>query len=465
MSENTISCQAREVSDHEFAKNSVRSLIIKYGGLSLIGMLAQAIMVIFEGIILGNGTGADGLACVGLIMPLENLQIAIGTGFGIGLSTIAALRMGEGDQEGARKIFGVGTFFIAAFMSLIGLFLILFAPLVARLLGTPEEYMDIIVTMIRIFGVGYPFCGYGQTIVMFFRLDERPGLATWAMTLTAVLGVAWLYFCCFMAPIGIVGAGWYYAFSIGGWSFFGVYFFTSKNTKFKYKPSDFHIDWGIIAQSVKIALPYFCIQASVSVFTIIVNRIMVSIHYEIGLSVYAILSAYIIYILTMFTTALSSGTTPIISYNLGEKLYDRLRSLLNQSIVINAIMVAVVVVAFELFTLPVCNLFCGSGELAEVCAPAVKVAIAAAFLGSCVSILSSYYQACERILPAIITGIARMLIFTVLCMVVMIYALHMGPDGIWLSILVADILTFIFTIVMTIYENKRVCRLEQNASL
>ncbi len=463
MSENAQAVQARTVSDHEFAKNSVRSLIIKYGGLSLIGMLAQAIMVIFEGIILGNGTGADGLACVGLIMPLENLQIAIGTGFGIGLSTVAALRMGEGDQEGARKAFGTGTFFIAAFMFLVGLFLIAFAPMVARLLGTPDEYMDTIVTMIRIFGVGYPFCGYGQTIVMFFRLDERPGIATWAMTLTAILGVAWLYFCCFIVPIGIVGAGWYYAFSIGGWSFFGIHFFLSKNTKFKYKASDLHIDWGVVGQSIKIALPYFCIQASVSVFTIIVNRIMVSIGYEMGLSVYAILSAYIIYILTMFTTALSSGTTPIISYNLGEKLYDRLRSLLNQSIVINALMVAVVVVLFELFTLPVCELFCGRGALAEACVPAIKVAIAAAFLGSCVSILSSYYQACERIIPAIVSGIARMLIFTVLCMVVMIYVFHMGPDGIWLSLLVADILTFLFTIILTVLENKRVRALEENA--
>lgn len=464
MSENTQAVQTRVVSDHEFAKNSVRSLIIKYGGLSLIGMLAQAIMVIFEGIILGNGTGADGLACVGLIMPLENLQIAIGTGFGIGLSTVAALRMGEGDLEGARKVFGTGTFFITAFMFVVGLFLIVFAPVVAHLLGTPDEYMDTIVTMIRIFGVGYPFCGYGQTIVMFFRLDERPGIATWAMTLTAILGVAWLYFCCFIVPIGIVGAGWYYAFSIGGWSFFGIYFFASKKTKFKYKASDLKIDWGVIGQSIKIALPYFCIQASVSVFTIIVNRIMVSIHYEMGLSVYAILSAYIIYILTMFTTALSSGTTPIISYNLGEKLYDRLRSLLNQSIVINALMVAVVVVLFEVFTLPVCELFCGPGELAEACVPAIKVAIAAAFLGSCVSILSSYYQACERIVPAIVSGIARMLIFTVLCMVVMIYVLHMGPDGIWLSILAADILTFVFTILMTVAENKRVRRLEQEVA-
>lgn len=457
MSENTRSIS---VPKHEYATKSTTGLIIKYGGLTLVGMLAQAIMVILEGIILGNGTGADGLACIGLIMPLENLQIAIGTGFGIGLSTVAATKLGEGDTEGARYIFAVGSFFITLFMLIVGACLMIFAPQVAALLGTPDEYMEVVTSMIRIFGIGYPFCGYAQTITFFFNMDEHPGITTAAMTSTAILGVLWLYFCCFITNIGIVGAAWYYAFSIGGWSFFGIYFFASKKTMFKYKKQDLKLDWKVNAQAIKIAMPYFCVQVSTSVYTIVINHILVSLGYELGLSVYAILSGYIIYILNMFVTSLSTGTTPIIAYNLGEKLFARLRGLLNRSIVVNVLTVGVVTLLFEVFAEPVCVLFCGPGELADACVPVIRVAIAAACLGSCVSILSSYYQAIERIIPAIVTGVARLMIFTSVVMVVMVYVLGMGENGVWQSMLVADILVFVFTMILVAKENKRVKKLE-----
>lgn len=458
MSENT-----QIVSKHEYATKSTTGLIIKYGGLTLVGMLAQAIMVILEGIILGNGTGADGLACVGLIMPLENLQIAIGTGFGIGLSTVAATRLGEGDEEGARYIFGVGSFFITLFMLIVGACLMIFAPQVAVLLGTPDEYKEVVISMIRIFGIGYPFCGYAQTITFFFAMDERPGISTVAMTSTAILGVLWLYYCCFIAPIGIVGAGWYYAFSIGGWSFFGIRFFVSKESHFRYKKEHLKLDWKINLQAIKIALPYFCVQVSTSIYTIIINHILVSLGYEMGLSVFAILSGYIIYILNMFVTSLSTGTTPIIAYNLGEKLFKRLRSLLNQSIVVNIFTVGVVTVLFEIFAGPVCILFCGPGELADACIPVIRIAIAASCLGSCVSILSSYFQAVERIIPAIITGVSRLMIFTSIVMVIMVYVLGMGENGVWASMLVADVLVFVFTMILVSRENKRVKQLEAAA--
>ena len=447
--------------DHEFATKSTTSLVIKYGGLTLIGMLAQAIMVILEGIIIGNGLGMDGLACVGLVMPLENLQIAIGTGFGIGLSTVAAIKMGSGDKEGARHAFATGTFFITLFMLIVGLCLIAFAPAIARLLGTPDEYMQFMVPFIRVFGVGYPFCGYGQTVVFFFRMDERPSLSTIAMTVTAVLGVIWLYINCFLTNFGIVGTGWYYAFSIGGWSFFGIYFFFSKKTAFSYKKSDLRIDWKICAESIKIALPYFCVQVSTSVFTIIINNIIGAVGEDIHLAAYAIISGYVVYILNMFTMSISTGTTPIISYNLGEKLFKRLRSLMTSSVFANVISVGVVCLIFELLAGPVCHLFCGGDTaLEEVTVPAVRIAISCGWLGSCISVLSSYYEAVTKLVLAVITGIGRYLILASLVMLLLVFAFGMGISGVWTALAVADALAFVVTVLLMLHESKRLKALD-----
>lgn len=442
--------------DHEFATQSTTRLVIKYGGLTLIGMLAQAIMVILEGIIIGNGLGVDGLACVGLVMPLENLQIAIGTGFGIGLSTVAAIKMGSGDKEGARQAFATGTFFIALFMFVVGLCLIAFAPAIARLLGTPDEYMHYMVPFIRVFGVGYPFCGYGQTVVFFFRMDERPSLSTAAMTITAILGVVYLYINCFIANFGIVGTGWYYAFSIGGWSFFGIYFFFSNKTAFRYHRKDIRLDWKVNLEAIKIALPYFCVQASTSVFTIIINNIIGKVGTDLHIAAYAIISGYVVYILNMFTTSISTGTTPIISYNLGEKMFQRLRSLMTSSVLANLISVGVVCVAFELLARQICVLFCGGdAALVEVTVPAVRIAIACAWLGSCISIMSSYFEAVTKLIAAVFTGIGRYLILSSLVMLVMVFVFNMGITGVWAALPVADGLAFIVTVLLMARESKR----------
>ena len=70
-----------------------------------VGMIAQCIMVLCEGIIIGNGLGTEGLACVELIMPMEYLMLALGGFFAIGISTIAGIRLGKrGPGRGKKGI-------------------------------------------------------------------------------------------------------------------------------------------------------------------------------------------------------------------------------------------------------------------------------------------------------------------------------------------------------------------------
>ena len=94
--------------DRELATKPVHGLFVKYSLITLIGMAAQAVMVILEGVIIGNGLGSFGLAVVGIIMPLELLNLALGGSLGMGVATVAGNRLGAGDMAGARKAFGQG---------------------------------------------------------------------------------------------------------------------------------------------------------------------------------------------------------------------------------------------------------------------------------------------------------------------------------------------------------------------
>lgn len=83
--------------DNEFASQSMVPLFVKYAGLAFIGLLAQGIMVFCEGIIIGNGLGTEGLAIVAILMPIEYVNLALHGFFGIGISTLCAMKLGDGE--------------------------------------------------------------------------------------------------------------------------------------------------------------------------------------------------------------------------------------------------------------------------------------------------------------------------------------------------------------------------------
>lgn len=306
--------------ERELGSKPILPLFTKYSFLTFIGMISQCIMVMFEGVIIGNGLGTEGLACVELIMPMEYLMLALGGAFAIGISTIAAIRLGDNDPEGARRAYGQGTLFTLIFMVALSSLIFIFAEPVARLIGTPEEYVDMMIVFLRIFMVGYPFCVIGHIVVYIARVDEKPGIATWAMTSSAVIALAWLYVSTYVLKLGIPGSAVYYASSIGIWGLFIGYFIISKKTIFKTRMEDLRFDWTLIREIIKIGFPFLLVQASSTVFGIVINNFLGRYGTPLDLAAYAVINGYIIYILMMITQSITGGMQPIASFISGRKV-------------------------------------------------------------------------------------------------------------------------------------------------
>ena len=94
--------------ERELGTQPIPKLFVKYASIAFMGMIAQIIMVVFEGIIMGNGLGAHGLACVSIIMSVELMNVALGSALAVGVSTVAGNRLGAGDTEGAKHAFSQG---------------------------------------------------------------------------------------------------------------------------------------------------------------------------------------------------------------------------------------------------------------------------------------------------------------------------------------------------------------------
>ena len=306
--------------------------------------------------------------------------------------------------------------------------------------------------------VGYPFCVIGHIVVYMARVDEKPAIATWAMTSSAVIALAWLYVSTYILKLGIPGGAVYYSISIGIWGLFILYFIFSKNTLLKIRKEDLHFDKNLIMEIMKIGFPFLLVQASSTVFGIVINNFLGAYGTPMDLAAYAVINGYVIYILMMITQAVTGGMQPIASFNLGEKMYGRIRQLIKVSMIGNVLVVGVFTLAFYMGAHVVCDVFCGDAALVEVAVPALRMAIICSALGLCANVMSCYFQYVERVVPSTFLGICRYILFCIPIMLVLTRTF--GVNGVWYSLPVADILAFAAAAVMAVYEMKRLRNME-----
>ncbi|BDR58087.1 MATE family efflux transporter [Xylocopilactobacillus apicola] len=425
--------------DQELAFTNINKLFVKYGFSTLIGQVAQAIMVILEGIFIGRGLGALGLATVSVIMPLELLNTGLGGALGIGISTVSALDKGRGNLKRCQKIFSDGFWFTLIVSTVIALIISLNADSIAIILGAKADIHRSTVTFIRVFMAGYPFAITGQMIVSMLRVDEKPGLSSWIMSLSALFAIIELYYGIFVAKWGIVAVGIYYAMAIGLF-FGGIFYFLFSKTKLKIK-FDFKFDWPTIFKDLKIASPYFLITISSSIFTWVMNIILSKNGNSVDVAAFGIVNGYIFYILNIISVSLTQGMQPIASYNYGAKLYDRNRQLLNISIISNVVIIALITLLYAVFARPLISIFARTDQkLIDTTLSVSLIMVGCTALGSTVNILAGYYQAINKIKISTFLGVIKFLIIATPLQLILNAAF--GPNSVWFSQPIADIIVF-----------------------
>ena len=451
---------AQTAEDRELGTLSISKLFFKYSSIAFMGMLAQIIMVVIEGIIMGNGLGAHGLACVSIIMSVELFNVAMGSALAVGVSTVAGNRLGAGDAEGANHAFSQG-FWLSVIMVLVLVVLAeLFTPQLVAFLGATPDIFDDTVGAIRIFLLILPFCIVGQMLCGMLRIDEKPKAAATIQMVSAVIAIIWLAMSTFVFKFGVVGAGIYYGISIGIWSVVLYYFVGGKRSIFQVRMSDIKLDLPICLQIIKVGMPLFLLQATSSVYTTVVNNELGKLGTSLDIAAFAVINGYIVYIIMMIVQAITYGVQPIAAYNAGAKAYGRLKELVKTSLAAQVVVIAALTVVLYLGAYPVCLLFAGDPELAAISADATRIVILLGALGWSSQVVASYFECVEKVGIATVLGIARYLFFTIPA--VFVLGNMMGVSGVWWAQPVADVFTFALTLAFVVFEVKRLGKLEHS---
>lgn len=430
----------------DFGSGKIGPLFRKMFFPTLVGMLFMSAQTIIDGILVGRGVGADGIAAVNIVAPIWTVVTGLGLMFGIGASVIASMHLANDNKKAARIIltqaFGVGFAIIAV---LIIISLLMPKTIIYALGCSPrlEHYaLDYLLWLLP----GMVFLLWQCVGMMMVRLDGSPRYAMWMQVVGAVvnLGLDWL----FIFPFGMEVKGAAIATAIacicGGLMSLIYFIWFSHTLKFyrlKTSATSLALTLRNTGYMMKVGSATFLTEIAISITMIAGNYMFMSMLHEDGVAAFAIV-CYLFPVIFSVNNAVAQSAQPIISYNYGAGKEMRVSRALRVSLYaallcgLGVMLLLIlgdhlVVGAFLRPTEPAYALAINGLPWFATCS--LFFALNVAFVG--------YYQSITRAKRAMTYTVLRGIVFAVLGF--MILPRLVGTIGLWTAIPAAELITLV----------------------
>ncbi len=445
--------EAIHLSDHFTYKK-----IIKFTLGTILMMIFSSIYWIVDGFFISNYIGTSAFAGVNLIFPVIMAVACIGFMFGAGGAALVSKKLGEKKEEEANKTFSLITCFTlitGLIFSLVFFFLVRpiaqgFASI--NTVNATEEMIDNAVRYGRIMIGGVSLYIMQSFFHSFFAVNERNDLGFLFTFASGVINMLLDYILIGVVGMQIEGAA---IASLCGMSISAIgpslYFYLSKKSLIHLcKP---HFSISDITKSLTNGFSEFVSNVSGSVISIVFNVQLIKYIGESGVAAYGVIG-YVCFVFFAIFIGYSVAITPVIGYNYGAKNGKELSNILRKSFVIIEI-VGIVMLALAIgFARPIAEIFtAGNSELQDLSVHAMII-FSFCYLFTGYSMFgSSFFTALNNGLISAIISFCRTLVFQLIA--VFVLPLIFGIDGIWASIVVAEVLSMVMTIIFMIIYQKR----------
>ncbi len=419
---------------------------------SIAMMIFTSIYGVVDGFFISNYVGKIPFAAVNIIFPFFMIVATVGFMFGTGGSAIVAKSFGEGNHKKANEYFSLFIYVSIALGVIFSALGIVFIRPIAEFLGARREVLDNCVIYGTIFLASMPFFILQLLFQSFFITAEKPVLGLVVTIAAGVVNMVLDFLFVAVFPFGIAGAAAATALAqtIGG--LVPLIYFCRKNdsllalgkTKF---------DAKIILKACANGSSEFMSNISMSIVSMLYNIQLLKYAGENGVAAYGVM----MYVSMIFAAAFigySIGTAPIVSFHFGAKNHDELKGLLGKSLHIISVFAVLMVLAAELLSKPLSVLFVGyDAELLVLTVRGFKVfALSFLFMGYAIY-SSGFFTALNDGLTSAIISFLRTLVFQIAA--VLILPLILDIDGIWYSIVVAELMAVILSAVFLIIKRKK----------
>jgi len=429
------------------ANEPVKTLLWKLSVPAMAGMFVMSLYSVVDMIFVGRGVGALAIAGVSVIFPLQMFTMAVGMMIGMGTSSLISRSMGAGDMKRAERALGNAILLILILggtLTIVGLakttfFIYLFGA-TDDVFPYAKEYMDVILFSVLL----HEFAMSSNGII---RAEGNARVAMISMFIGALLNIALDPIFIFVLDMGVRGAAIATVISQAVTTLYLLHYFLSGKSSLRIRVKNFLLEWAVVKQIVSIGFASFVRTAAVSFIAVIINRTLASYGGGISIAVFGVIRRVMMFA-AMPSMGIAQGLQPILGFSYGAKRYDRGIEVIHKSAIIATVFSVVAFLILLFFPSPIMRIFSTDTALVSQGTHAMKLAFLAFWLVGFHIVGSTIFQAIGKVIPTFILATSRQILF--LIPLLLILPRFFQLDGIWLSIPIADALSFSITLVMVI---------------
>ncbi len=432
-------------------QGSVSKLFFKFAIPSIFGMFVVSIQMMVDGMFLSYGVGPIGLAAINLSMPLINFLLSIGLMICIGGGVIVGIYNGNKKINKARELSSITLILLFIVLFTLSVTILLNADFFIRLLGANDEIFPYVKTYLTPMLLGSFFYSSPIFTETFVRIAGRPNFVFLSGLISLIVNAILDYIFIIKFNMGMLGGGTATIIACAA-SFFLLLPFIhfkrpSKNLKKYYKDiiSIFYNGssemFTTVASTVSMYLFNLTLMKNIGVLGVSALTIVFYVNLILGATLYG----------------LSQALQPIVSFNVGAKNFEKIKTVLKISLITAGAIGVTTYIGTHIGGDKIIRIFSKNNkELIEITKEALFF-VSFSYLISFINIIAtSFFTAIERPLESVVVSLCRSIIFIVIPLLTL--PRFMGAVGIWLSIPVAETCTLIFSFLLMKSSLKRLAR-------
>ncbi len=297
-------------------KKTLKQSYYKYLIPTLLAMVMFSTYTMVDGIFVGQGVGALGLAAVNVSMPFVTLSFSLAILISIGSLNLITYQLGKGDKQRADEYFTLCLFLsliVAISISILGF---IFLDPIINLLGATDQIRSLVYDYLHIIMIFTPFYVMAYVFEIMVKADGIPQLSTILMVFSAFINIFLDYIFIFKYLMGVKGAaiatGLAQVFATVGY----LVYFLSKRAKLKIVR--FKIKTFMVKEIVIFGIPAFLAELSTGFIILIFNNVLERTYGVDGLTAFSVISYIMTFVVNMML-AINQASQPLISYNYGRR--------------------------------------------------------------------------------------------------------------------------------------------------
>ena len=422
----------------------VRRIFNSYLFISILSTLTATAGMLVDGIVIGQFLGQQSVSAFGLAGPIVIMTAAVAGIFSNGGSAVASIYIGRGDNHAIRQNFTVTCMAALVCSILFTVLMVFFNGTVAQILGAKGELLPLTAAYIRGVGLGMIPTVMTQVLMIYIRLNDGAKLSFLSVVCMTACNIALDIIFATVLKMGMFGMGLATSISYLVAMLVCCLHFLKKGNIFKF--TSLQNGGKELVDVVLMGVPSALNRACMTIRGIALNHLLLAVGGSIAVSALAVQNN-VNQILSSITMGVGMTATMLAGIFFGERDSKMLEKTLRVSMTMGMFLSGAAAVLVFVFAGPIIGLFLESGSPAqELAVRSLRFFCLSLPLSLACVVLINYYQCTKNLFMANIICVAHGLLFVVL----FAFALTpvKGTDGVWISFLLAEIVTLTLVILV-----------------